>query len=267
MLEFDLIDSLQEIERYLNIPVVTVEETIALARALLEVETRFECEPVLDAGAELERELRVTQALFAESRAELDLVQERREVAIEDLTDRLWTSLLKILHGWKAFLHPGLESAASEGEHEAELAQAREQARRALILCESLFPAEEFGFVIHPPFHEQAQTLEAFVRLCEDPEWSDAEQLAGEHMLPLMKLIQRQHQTLISCGQWRRRQGTELGLQRAKLRRRIGRYNNVVVAQIDEQAPDKLRIIKAMLAPVDALIEGLKAPSGLSPGS
>jgi len=263
MLDVDLVDSLQAFERYLNVPVVSVERTMILARDLLAVDDRLECPSLDEACAELERELRTTELLFARHAATHDYTAEQREVAIEDLTDRLWTSLLKILHGWKAFLHPQLRKLDTKQEQRAKLDEARAKAERAMVLYRSVFPVEEFGFVIHPPFHEQAQTLEAFVRLSEDPAWADAKQLAGEHMIPLMHLVQRQHQSLISSGRWSRREGSPVGLQRAKLRRRIGRYNNVVVALIEADDEPKLHTIQAMLAPVDELIEQLRASDEL----
>ena len=266
MLDFDLVDSLQDVERYLNVPVVSVEQTMKLARELLAVDQGLASPAVYEASTELRRELRITERMVARHAANHDPIAEAREVAIEDLTDRLWATLLKILHGWKAFLHPGLAKLDAKPQQRAKIDEARAKAERAMVLYHSLFPAEEFGFVIHPPFHEQAQTLEAFVRLCEDPEWADAKELAGEHMIPLMGLVQRQHQTLISSRKWPRREGSPLGLQRAKLRRRIGRYNNVVVSSIEEGDELNLRAIQAMLAPVDVLIEQLKASSEIAEG-
>ena len=259
MVELDLVDSLQDIERYLNVPVVSVERTMALAEALLAVSPRFECKEMVEVSRELERELRVTRAFFLEQSPSYSALAEQREVAIEDLTDRLWLSLLKVLHGWKAFLHPGLDQLELEPKQKADLERARAKAERAMVLYESLFPAEELGFVVHPPFHEQAQVLEAFVRLCDDPDWADARELGGPHMLPLMRLVARQHQTLISSGAYPTRQGNALGLQRARLRRRIGRYNNVVMTLAEEGEPRELAMVNAMLAPVDALIDSLRA--------
>ena len=255
----DLIDATLELEHILNVPPITARETLDLAYELLDTTPKSTDAALAHAALTLRSEARALELTLEQLGEAHDPRDEQREVAIESLTEHLWTGLMTSLHGWSVFLLPGTEALMRAGDDGEVFDDTQAKAHRALTLCKALFPPEDKGFLIRPPFHRQTQTLEAFVRLAESEDWPDAQEIVGKALWPLIPLMQSEHQRFVSTGRWRTREGPQLMAQRARLRRAIGRYNNrVILTFLDPDVVATHVLLTRTFAPIDRLRERLK---------
>jgi hypothetical protein len=231
-------------------------EALALGRALVEQRPRDASPQVDRIAGKLDGLVSEGEAMLTIRRRESIPLDHSFEVLLDALADSLWSTLRTRLDGWSVYEHRAMASVQhAYGKRSAvavALARARSQAARAREVSGHLFGAQGLAF-IRLPYPAQARSMASLLRLIHEDGLAPAiDELAGREMMVALTACQAQYEAMVRTRMSRtdRRSG-HFGVLIAKLRRLLARYVNAVLTLLDEDEPESLELVLAVLRPIE----------------
>jgi hypothetical protein len=176
------------------------------------------------------------------------------DLDLDNALDGLWSLLRDRMVGWARFERAGLDALLDDDELAVDFEAVRAKATRARELAGQLFGEGSLD-MLSRTYPEQSQLMANLLGLIKTDELEDELlELGGEELLPIIQRCQTLYEAMVD-----RRSGkdttsrADLRSLRAKLQRKIVRYNTLVLTLLDEAKPETQQLIEDALQPMITL--------------
>jgi hypothetical protein len=240
--------------RYQAVPILTLQSTITLSKALQAATPKNAPARVLTLATLLKNTTAEAEAAMIIRLREDNQGAATTDILFDGTVDSLWSLLRDRLAGWTVYGRSALDFLDEDPSApiEVDITKLRGKAARAEDIGARLFGIEGLKFLLRP-FIEQSQLMANVLGLIDaDKLEADVLELTGPELLPLLRHCQRRYEAMVQSRAMREGgSSTDLRLHRTNLRRYIARYATAVLNMLDETDPEHtLEIVETALMPM-----------------
>jgi hypothetical protein len=252
---------------YQNLPRLSPNAALLLARNLLARVPKPTTERVHDAAARLQADFDVLETAITKRQALASELTLEQEAELDEFVDSLWIDLHARLESWATFEHPGLRVLASTGPATVDYGRYIDRAEQAREIMQRLFGAGGTSFVARG-YREQAAAMGRILAAIDKYELADKiRTLVGPDLLPILRDAQARYTEMVRArGDREQNLGISLRTLAAQMRWRINLYVVHVLSLLDRSKPQTLDVVRNALQPIVEFRRTMRVRDGSESG-